>query len=101
MVKNLPANEGDVSLTSGLGTSPGEGNDNPLQYSCLGNSMDRGTWRATVRGVARVKQNLATKQQQKQPALYRKGNSYSLIAHMRLQPKYNAQFLLYLKAYML
>ena len=50
--------------------------------------MDRGTWRATVRGVARVKQNLATKQQQKQPALYRKRNSYSLIAHMRLQPKY-------------
>ena len=101
MVKNLPANRGGVSLTSGLGRSPGEGNDNPLQYSCLGNSMDRGTWQATVHGVARIEQKLSTKQQQKQPAFYRTGNSYSLIAHVRLQPKYNAQFLLYLKAYMI
>ena len=44
VVKNLPANEGDVSLTSGLGTSPGEGNDNQIQFSCLGNPMDRGAW---------------------------------------------------------
>ena len=42
--------------------SPGEGNDNPLQYSCLGNSMDRGAWRATVHGVTRCRHNLATKQ---------------------------------------
>ena len=63
--------------------------------------MDREAWRATVRGVARVKQNLVTKQQQKQPALYRKRDSYFLIAHVRLQPKYNAQFLLFLKAYMI
>ena len=39
----------------------GEGNGNPLQYSCLGNPMDRGAWQATVRGVARVGHNLETK----------------------------------------
>ena len=51
MVKNLPANEGDVrdvGLIPGSGRSPGGGNGNPLQYSCLENSMDRGAWRATV-----------------------------------------------------
>ena len=51
MVKNPPTNTGDVGLTPGLGRSPGEGNGNPPQYSCLGNSMDRGAWRATVHGV--------------------------------------------------
>ena len=44
MVKNLPANAGDVSSIPELGKSPGEGNGNPLQYSCLGNLMDRGAW---------------------------------------------------------
>ena len=42
MVKNLPANSGDVGWIPGWGRSPGEGNGNPLQYSCLGNPMDRG-----------------------------------------------------------
>ena len=51
MVKNLPANTGDVGLIPGSGRSPGEGNGYPLQHSCLGNSMDRGAWRATVHGV--------------------------------------------------
>ena len=54
VVKNLPANAGDINNMGsipGLGRSPGEGNGNPLQYSCLENSMDRGTWRATVHGV--------------------------------------------------
>ena len=51
VVKNPPANAGDVSLIPWLPRSPGEGNDNPLQYSCLGNSMDRGAWWATVPGV--------------------------------------------------
>ena len=50
MVKNSPANAGDVGLIPGLGNSPGVGNGNPLQYSCLGNPMDRGAWRATVCG---------------------------------------------------
>ena len=44
---------GDVGLIPGLGRSPGEGNGNPLQYSCLGNSMDRGAWQAIVYGVAK------------------------------------------------
>ena len=45
----------------GLGRSPGEGNDNPLQHPCLENPMDSGAWRATVRGDVRVGHNLATK----------------------------------------
>ena len=51
VVKNLPANAGDMGLIPGLGRSLGEGNGNPLQYSCLENLMDRGTWQATVHGV--------------------------------------------------
>ena len=43
-------------LIPGLGRSPGEGNGNPLQYSCLGNPMDRGDWRAIVHGVAKETQ---------------------------------------------
>ena len=45
-------NEGDLGSIPGLGRSPGEGNDNPLQYYCLENPMDRGAWQATVHGVA-------------------------------------------------
>ena len=48
MVKNLPVNAGDLGSFPGLGRSPGEGNDNPLQYSCLGNSMVRGASWAPV-----------------------------------------------------
>ena len=46
-------NAGDPGSIPGLGRSPGEGNGNPLQYSCLENPMDRGAWRATVHGVAK------------------------------------------------
>ena len=56
VVKDPPANAGDagnVDLTPGSGRSPGEGNGNPLQYSCLENSMGRGAWRATVHGVTK------------------------------------------------
>ena len=53
MVKNLPANAGDVGLILGLGRSPGEGNGNPLQYSGLGNPMDREAWQVTVHGFAK------------------------------------------------
>ena len=56
LVKNLPDNAGDikdVGLIPGSGRSPGEENDNPLQYSCLENSMDRGAWEAIVHGVAK------------------------------------------------
>ena len=52
-VKNLPAKAGDVGLIPGSGRSPREGNDKPLQYSCLGNPMDRGTWFDTVHGVGK------------------------------------------------
>ena len=50
MVKNPPANVGEAGSILGSGRSPGEGNGNPLQYSCLGNPMDRGAWQATVHG---------------------------------------------------
>ena len=53
MVKNPPANAGDAGWILGSGRSPREGNGNPLQYSCLGNFMDRGAWWATVHGVAK------------------------------------------------
>ena len=50
VVKNMPANAGDVGSISGSGRSPGEGNGNPVQYSCLENSMNRGAWWATFHG---------------------------------------------------
>ena len=54
-------NAGDPGLIPGLGRSPGEGNGNPLQYSCLENFLNRGAWQATVHGITRVEHNLATK----------------------------------------
>ena len=51
--KESAHNAGDLGLIPGLGRSSGEGNDNPLQYSCLENSMDRGVWRATVHEMAK------------------------------------------------
>ena len=63
MVKNPPANAGDPGSLPGSGRSPGEGNGNPLQYSCLENPKDGGAWWATVHGVARVGHGLGTKQQ--------------------------------------
>ena len=59
-VKNLPASAGDTGdsgLMPRMGRSPGEGNGNMLQYSCLENSMDRGAWPATVHGVADLDKN--------------------------------------------
>ena len=53
VVKNLSANTGQAGLIPGLGRSPGEGNGNPLQDSCLENSMDRGAWRARVHRVTK------------------------------------------------
>ena len=51
--KESACNAGDPGSISGLGSSPGEGNGNPLQYSCLENPMDRGPWQATVHGVTK------------------------------------------------
>ena len=56
MVENLPANTGDArdaGSIPGSGRSPGVGNGNPLQYSCVENSIDRGAWQPTVHGVAK------------------------------------------------
>ena len=68
IINNLPAKAEDSCLIPGSGRSPGERNANPLQYSCLGNPMDRGLWRATVHGFAkksditeRLKQQAETK----------------------------------------
>ena len=51
--KESVCDAGDSGLISGLGRSPGEGNGNPLQYSCLENPMDRGAWQAIVHGVSK------------------------------------------------
>ena len=62
MVKNLPANAGDakdVGSIPGWGRSPGVGNGNPLQYYCLENSMDGGTWWATVHRVTKNQTRLS------------------------------------------
>ena len=53
VVKNLPVTAGETGAIPWSGRSPGEGNGNQLQYSCLGNSMDRGAWQATVHGIAK------------------------------------------------
>ena len=52
-VKSFACNAGDLGLIPGLGRFPGEGNVNPLQYSCLENPMDGGAWRATIHGVTK------------------------------------------------
>ena len=59
MVKNLTANAGDVGSIPGSGRSPGEENGNLLQYSCLENPMDRGTWQATDDRVAKSRTQLS------------------------------------------
>ena len=59
VVKNPPTNAGDTGLIPGSGRSPGGGNDNPLQYSCLESSMDRGAWQATIHGVAKSQTQLS------------------------------------------
>ena len=58
VVKHLPPNAGDAGSIPGSGRSPGKGNGNPLQYSCLENPMDRGAWGAIVRGVAKSQTRL-------------------------------------------
>ena len=65
MVKNPPANAGDTGAagsTTGLGRSPGMGNDNPHQYSCLEKSMDGGAWWATVHRVTKSQTGLSIEQ---------------------------------------
>ena len=59
--KESASDAGDPGSIPGSGRSPGEGNGNPLQYSCLENPMNRGAWQATGHGIARVGHDLATK----------------------------------------
>ena len=59
VVKNLPANSGHMDSIPGSERSPGEGNGNPLQYSWLGNPMDRGAWQATVHEVSKSQTGLS------------------------------------------
>ena len=63
VVKNLSAMQGDLDVVSipGWGRSPGGGNGNPLQYSCLKNSLDRGAWRVIVQRVAKSRTQLSTR----------------------------------------
>ena len=63
--KESACNVGDLGLIPGLGRSPGEGNGNPLQHSCLENPMDRGSWKAAVPGATRVGHNLAAKERER------------------------------------
>ena len=72
--KESSCNAGDLGLISGLGRSPGEGDGNPLQYSCLENSMDRGAWQAIVHGVTKSWTRL------KQPSTRSQSISVSLIS---------------------
>ena len=58
MVKNLPASAGDVGLIFGSERSPGDRHGNPLQYSCLGNPMNKGAWWAAVPGVSKSRTQL-------------------------------------------
>ena len=60
MVKNPPASAGDADSIPGSGISPGEGNGNPLQYSCLENPMDRGGWWVTIHGVTKSQTQLSS-----------------------------------------
>ena len=86
MVKNPPANAGDikdVGFISGSGRSPGEGHGNPLQYSCLGNPMDRGAWQATVHGVARVGHDLVTKAPPSPPPMKRTALAITILPAIR------------------
>ena len=74
MIKNLPATVGnarDEGSIPGSGGSPGGGNGNPLQYSCVGNPMDRGVWGATVHVVAKSQTQLSTHTQVQSSSVYK------------------------------
>ena len=74
-MKNPPASAGDASSIPGSGRSPGKGNGNLLQYSCLENPIDRGAWQTTVHKVARVGHNLRTKQHDQKGLMNNKRHS--------------------------
>ena len=77
VVKNPLVSAGDIGSVFGSEGSPREGNGNPLQYSCLGNPIDRGAWQATVHGVIKEGQDIATKQQQLLTDLKNNGQKFN------------------------
>ena len=70
VVKNTPANEGDTGSIPGSGRSPGEGDGNPLQYSCLGNPMDRGAWPGRLQSTGSQKESDLTERLKHACTLY-------------------------------
>ena len=86
VVKNMPANAGDVGSISGSGRFPGEGNGNPLQYSCLGNPKNRGAWQAIVDGVTKSWTELSEHKEVR--CIRHRTNcfTYSLICPLQQQP---------------
>ena len=105
VVKNPPASAGDTGDAGsipGWGRSPGEGNGNPLQYSCLRNPMDRGVWRATVHGV--TKESGTTEQLSACTYTHTHTHTHSLSLSLSIVAKQSEYFLswfLYRNAYLL
>ena len=86
MVKNLPAIAGDIrdaDSTDGSGRAPGGGHGSPLQCSCLENPVDRGAWRATVRGVAESDTTEETKHAHFTPAFFKQFTSSCFVSCVR------------------
>ena len=71
VVKNLSAIPGDMGSIPDLGRSPGEGNDNPLHYSCLRIPMNRGAWQAIVLGVTKIQTRLSNNNSQDQSCTHK------------------------------
>ena len=86
MVNNLPANAGDANLIPGSGRSPGEENGNPLQYWCLGNTVDRVTAGYSPWGCKRVRYNLVTKTTTIKPKIVPKIRIIAIITVSVLYP---------------
>ena len=83
-VKNPPANAGDWGSIPELGSSPGEGNGNPLRSSCLGNPMNRGAWQATIHGVTESQTQLSDYSHRHHHAVHTTGSQVSGI--LEFQP---------------
>ena len=77
MVKNTPSSAGDVGSVPGSGGFPGGGHGNPLQYSCPGNTMDRGAWQVTY-SLSSLKESDTTEGTEKIPGKMHLGRSYLL-----------------------
>ena len=92
--KQFASNPGDTGSVPRSRRSPGEGNGSPLQYSCLGNPMDRGAWQDTIRGVA---ESSTTKQQQKHQLYFNKARGKNVFTAFILS--YFPVFLILIRLY--